>query len=283
MKLAFQVLNFLFLFSCVSEAQNNFGFHEILDLPVIGNKQAVAIQATAALYRRSDLYPTPIKFGEAYNFCEPNKYAQQPMFSHCTGTLISDRQVLTAGHCLRSEDDCASIELMFDYTDEDSLSLINKNKTSQIYKCKKVLKWSQPIPQKNLVDYAIIELDRPVKDRLPISIKPNSSIHHFSKNIFSLGHPKGLPLKIFNGFLNDDDLTFNEKNIEESFWRAHMNSFEGLSGAAIYNANFDIIGILVRGDANIYKEDRCLRIKPCDQSACPWIEIQKLNFNSDLN
>ena len=70
------------------------------------------------------------------------------------------------------------------------------------------------------------------------------------------------------------------KNKNKNFYKSHMISHPGLSGAGVYNSNFDLVGVLVRGGATMEPDDgRCNRVKSCDQLNCPWSEIQKLEIN----
>lgn len=228
-------------------------------------------QATVALIRTDDdNFLNPKKFGDIYKFCSEEKFLEQKLFSYCSGTLIAENKVLTAGHCIRDLKDCDQIRIAFDYFENNDIDRI---KSHEIMKCKKILSWSKPVSQIQFVDYAVIELEKPVVDRKPISLNLNSKV---KDHIYSMGHPLGLPMKLVQGFLNEDDHKINLFNLKSSFFKAHMSSHPGLSGSGVYNQDLELSGILVRGESNIERDGLCSRVRTCDTQDCPWVHIQKL-------
>mgnify|MGYP006433270365 CR=1 FL=1 len=71
---------------------------------------------------------------KAYNLCPDENFSHQPSLSKCSGFLVGNDLLLTAGHCLRKKNRCDNDLWIFDYTyNETSFS------TAQIYTCKEVL------------------------------------------------------------------------------------------------------------------------------------------------
>jgi V8-like Glu-specific endopeptidase len=241
--------------------------------PSTKSKLQKIFSATAALLRTDDAsFIQPFSLDDAYNFCSNNPFLQQKMFSYCSGTLISKNKILTAGHCIRSLSDCKNIRIAFDYYENKDIERI-KYASGGMYKCKKIMTWSKPILQKQLIDYAVIELDRDVVGRDPVEYNDKHKIHD---KIISAGHPLGLPMKYLGGYLTESDQKLNQQNILAPFIKVHMNSHPGLSGSGVYNDKYELSGILVRGESNIEKDGHCSRIRNCDKDDCTWADIQKL-------
>ncbi len=228
-------------------------------------------KATVALLRTDDdNFLNPKTFGDVYNFCSQESFLDQKLFSYCSGTLIENNKILTAGHCIRDLKDCNAIRIAFDYFGNSD---VNRIKSHKILKCKKITAWSKPVSQTQLIDYAVIELERPVFDRKPIVMNVNSKLQD---RIFSMGHPLGLPMKLVHGFISSEDAHVNQSKPDSSYTSAHMNSHPGLSGSGVYNHQFELAGILVRGESNIERDGICSRLRSCETQDCPWVQIQKL-------
>ncbi len=52
--------------------------------------------------------------------CEGERFSGQPQGSYCTAFLIGENLAVTAGHCVKSQDDCDNMKLVFGFfaTDE---------------------------------------------------------------------------------------------------------------------------------------------------------------------
>lgn len=231
-------------------------------------------RATVAIVENDKLFAKDIlSLSDYYNFCTSKDFLQEKLWSNCSGTLIDKDIVLTASHCIQRDTGCQDKSYVFDYNTNDSIVDIQNN-PQRIYKCKKILAWSQSIPQKQLVDYAIIQLDRPVLDREPIELSTKTLTQE--QDILAFGHPLGLPMKISRGFVHAEDAEKNLATPLQPFYHVSMNTHPGLSGGGVYDADYNLLGILVRGDANIERDGRCQRIRPCEKGDCPWAEVQKL-------
>lgn len=230
-------------------------------------------RATVALVENEKLYSQDLfNLGEVYRFCTYKEFLTEKLWSNCSGTLIGKDLILTAGHCISKLEDCQTKSYVFDYADNDTILEIQNN-PSRIYRCKKIVAWSQPIPQLQLVDYAIVQLDREVLDRDPIQVsKKDLSTEN---DILSYGHPLGLPQKLLRGFISKENAEKN-KNIKLPYYQANLSSHPGLSGGGVYDFEANLVGILVRGEGNIEYDDRCRRVRSCQKGDCPWAEIQKL-------
>ena len=53
--------------------------------------------------------------GDALGLCPGERFAEQPVTAFCSGTLIDDDLVLTAGHCVPDAETCARTRFVFNY------------------------------------------------------------------------------------------------------------------------------------------------------------------------
>lgn len=200
------------------------------------------------------------------NVCSDEKFANQPTVADCTGFLVGENLLVTAGHCVlpagaKVEDDitrgCVSNSWIFDYkmdkSGEIDLEHIDKN---NIVGCKRVIKGKYTRDE----DYALIELDRKVTDRKPLTIRTSGKVS-VEETLFVIGHPSGLPQKFADGA--------KVFETQEHYFGTNLDTFGGNSGSPVFNAKtLEVEGILVRGDVDyvttIFDGKTCNRVNICD-------------------
>lgn len=273
---ALQCLVVLLFLSGAGFARENYG---VFESDVFGGSKIDEIKkATVSIIKNDKLRSDKLfRLGEQYRFCVKENFEEQRLWSNCSGTLIAKNIILTAGHCVLSSADCKKLNFVFDYNSDNEIEKIQQDK-NRIFKCKRLLYTSKPVPGVQLKDYAVVELDRDVQNIKPIAYSSDKLDQ--IEDIISVGHPLGLPKKIVKGFVDSEDL----QNTGAHFYKSHMSTHAGLSGAGVYNSNLNLIGVLVRGGAAMEPDDgRCLRVKSCDLQSCPWAEVQKLEVNAIKN
>ena len=129
--------------------------------------------------------------GEDLSLCSQEKFSEQINPARCSGFLVAPNVVVTAGHCVTSESDCANYSWVTDFVEG-----VDILKASQIFKCKKVLK--QSVEDDSGLDYAVIELDRSILDRKYFKGQVSSQIK-IGTELVVIGHPSGLPTKVADG------------------------------------------------------------------------------------
>ncbi len=55
------------------------------------------------------------KFGERLNLCPNERFRAQPIGAACSGALVGEDLVITAGHCIRTKEACAEARIVFGY------------------------------------------------------------------------------------------------------------------------------------------------------------------------
>lgn len=263
------------MFMTILTQQSLAGDYGLFPAEQDNHPQAEVIRkATVAIIQNEKLQdPNLFSLGDHYRFCMSQPMENEKLWANCSGTLVGKDLVLTAGHCISSETDCSDKSYVFDFLSNSDIPRIQNNE-NLIYKCKKVLAWSKPVPRQQLVDYALIQLDREVQDRQPISISKTKIGQE--TNLTTFGFPLGMPMKISKGYINKEDA---QKNLSQksSFAYSKMPTHGGLSGGGVYDDNYNLIGVLVRGAANIERDGRCQRILECNSTDCPWAEVQRID------
>lgn len=201
---------------------------------------------------------------EYYPLCEDENFLEQPSLGFCTGVLIAPDKVLTAGHCFNHNYECNTTQLTFGWT----LTKAQQNSLapSDVYNCKAI------ITQKNSaakgIDYAIIQLDRPVPNVQPIVIAKESILKK-GEPLLSLSYPLGLPLKKDQGHVLED-------NPDKNLFKVAVDTFSGSSGSPLFNSQGELVGILSMGmedilEDDIYrvqKEGGCINFNRCANGVC---------------
>lgn len=197
--------------------------------------------------------------------CEDEKFASQPTISDCSGFLVGEDLMVTAGHCVvdypgefRNEVSagCADYSWMFDYKSENGEVQTSDLDVENLYSCKEVIYGVMNDSQ----DFALIKLDRKVTDRQPLKMRARGKVSA-NQEIFVVGYPSGLPIKYAGGARVFD-------NNEADYFSTNLDSFGGNSGSPVFNADtYEVEGILVRGktDYVIGEKDgqACRRVNHC--------------------
>ncbi|MBD64209.1 MAG: hypothetical protein CME62_03325 [Halobacteriovoraceae bacterium] len=209
-----------------------------------------------------------------YNLCSDEKFANQPLLSDCTGFLVGDDLLVTAGHCITDyntdvEDkvtsDCENYSWVFDFKKNGKKGVSLKNVSpDNVYKCKRVIKaaYLDLDLAANHEDYAVIQLDRKVVGRTPLKLRGKGNIRKNTK-LYVIGHPSGLPMKFADGA--------RVFEIFDTYFATNLDTFGGNSGSPVFNAVTNRVeGILVRGDTDYTASTKdgefCLRVNTCDDN-----------------
>ncbi|MDC0712259.1 serine protease [Stigmatella sp. ncwal1] len=234
-----------------------------------------AVQSTVALMHSGELNvsnPNNITFkaqtlGAAYNLCSGERFWSDPVPAFCSGTLIDDDLVLTAGHCIATAADCASTRFVFKFYKADYYSLATVT-TADIFSCQDIVVRAQGVANGQTLDYAIVRLDRPATPRFaPAPLRAGSRPMGTGQKVAVIGASSGTPLKI------DASGTVLEPNASVlDYFVAATDTFNGNSGAGVYEqGGSNLAGILVRGDkdyAYSSSTGSCRVARVCGELGC---------------
>lgn len=205
-----------------------------------------------------------IQLKKQYPLCSDENFLNQPTVGFCTGVLIFNNRVLTAGHCLTSKDFCQKTKIVFGWTLEKSQR--RTQPLREVYSCKQVV--IQVNQQHKGQDYAIFELDRSVTEVIPVKIAADTT-HKKGDTLLSLSYPLGLPLKKDNAKVLEDIFERNQFKVE-------VDTFSGSSGSPLFNLQGELVGILSSGMEDLLEDDiyriqkdgGCLNFNRCPEGTC---------------
>lgn len=201
--------------------------------------------------------------------CKDEKFYNKPSLSYaCSGFLVAPDLLVTAGHCMTNIEEvrnekglyCESYSSwVFDYA-ADSKGQVNTTSipADNHYKCKQIV---YAISDKEN-DFALIQLDRPVKGRKPLKL--SSSEISGLESLKMIGHPLGLPSVL------SKNARVIKNDLKKKSFVTTLDAFVGNSGSAVFNQNNEVVGILISGTpANnmvLDKANKCERFNHCDES-----------------
>ena len=235
--------------------------------------------SSVTLTNKPYVYGTSTLMQSQDNVAPDQRFANQPAIAFCTGFLVGDDLMVTAGHCVKDHDPalskikdhpaacqqnpeindmgefCENIRVVFGFR-KDLGGVIPRSAPAQnVYKCAKVVSHSLGSGP----DYTVIRLDRKVAGRLPLAINRGNKGLSGKTPLFVIGHPSGLPLKIAGDaavISVDTDVYVNDNFGVSRKWAdkgyaflTNLDTFHGNSGSPVFNLNTLLVeGILVSGD-----------------------------------
>ena len=170
----------------------------------------------------------------------------------CSGVLIADDLVLTAGHCVESQRDCEAYFYVFNHhlEAEDTAALVLE---SDVYSCRELVLREFAL-MGNVPDYAVIQLDRPVTpDHVPAAIRPATPLE-VGDPVAMIGSPNGLPAKIDSGA--------RVASVSGEAYVTNVDAFQGHSGSPVFDGEDRLSGVLVVGRTDFVEQpgEDCLRV-----------------------
>jgi V8-like Glu-specific endopeptidase len=179
--------------------------------------------------------------------CASERFAKQMSAANCSGFLVGEDLLVTAGHCITNASKCAAYKWVFDFKVDSEDQFNVTVPTSSVYNCKEVIK--TVLDRSTSDDYALIRLDRKVTDRRALTFRKTGKISR-GENLVVIGHPTGLPTKIADGA--------QVKSSNNVFFNANLDTYGGNSGSAVFNAKTgEVEGILVRGATDYVRRGGC--------------------------
>lgn len=191
---------------------------------------------------------------EALNICPEERFAHQPKASDCSGVLVAPDIIATAGHCYMSPSNCGSKYWVFNYLARNARQSRFSVRTRDVYSCKEIIDMQLTEAGRNsseYLDFALIRLDRPVANAVPI--KMAKGLPERNQSVMTIGNPSGLPQKIADGAWVKSKGKFE--------FRANLDTFNYGSGSPVFDQKTgEYLGVLSRGadDFVQHKTKSCL-------------------------
>ena len=199
--------------------------------------------------------------------CRNERFSTQLAVADCSGFLVGEDLLMTAGHCMEDVGDCRRFRWVFDYKVNPYSDTIEVAE-SAVFKCKEILATKDD--RFSMMDYAVIRLDRKVEGRKPLQLRKTGKVET-QRELVVIGHPSGLPSKIAGN-------AFVRTNHHPSYFSANLDSYGGNSGAAVVDRNTGLVeGILVRGEED-YEYSRqygCRVSNRCRNDQCMGEEVTR--------
>ncbi len=236
-------------------------------------------RSVAGMFKYTSLSPFSIKGFKVRGktltqreWCSSERFSEQITAPVCSGFLVGQDTLVTAGHCVKSKFDCLRYLWVFDYkiqsTSHNEVTIPTKN----IYRCKEIIMTIKD--PGTSIDFAIIKLSRKVLDRNPLEWRTSGKIPD-DASLVLIGHPKGLPLKIADGAKILD-------NSHQNFFISNTDSYGGNSGSPVLNQKTGLVeGILVRGDIDFETTpEGCNISKVCKENECSGEDATRMTLIS---
>jgi V8-like Glu-specific endopeptidase len=234
-----------------------------------------------------DEYITPINGKEAKNYeiigstlastgiCESEPFSDQIVAASCSGFLVGEDLLVTAGHCVRNMSDCRNYKWVFDFKMISEGVIDTTVSAENVVGCVEIISRELNSSTKN--DYALLRINRKVTERSPLEFRKQGKIED-KASLVVIGHPSGLPTKIADG-------ATARNNKKDVYFVANLDTYGGNSGSAVLNARTGIVeGILVRGERD-YKydfENKCNKSNVCEMDDCRGEDVTRITNIREL-
>lgn len=174
--------------------------------------------------------------------CRHERFANQPasIYRVGTGFLVAPDVLITAGHVIHDQQSCDERAVFFGVKLDKSSTKLKPVPMERAFRCKKLL--HHVLQENPLIDYSIIQLDRPVEGIVPLPLRTTGRIRSGAE-VFMLGHPMGLPQKISSGGVMMD-------NSHSTFFSSYLDTYPGNSGSPVIDPFTGWVeGVLVEGES----------------------------------
>lgn len=200
-----------------------------------------------SLIKTDDLYTISGVSLRGRGMCADERFANQITAAMCSGFLVGEDLLVTAGHCIADEKDCAKYAWVFDYRLKFKGDKAKTVDHDSVYECKEIIE--RKLPSFGKDDYALIKLSRRVVGKKPLEYRKKGKITKKTPLVV-IGHPTGLPTKIADGA--------KVRSLKGKYFKANLDTYGGNSGSAVFNTQTGKVeGILVRGAQDYVSRNGC--------------------------
>jgi hypothetical protein len=243
--------------------------------------ESALFDATAALFWDPDGFLIPTGDGyaidtsytlsdfvsEAYGapLCAWEPYRDQPSPAFCSGFMVGDDLVVTAGHCVSNSRDCDNTTFVFGFHMDDAVTPVNQVAADDVYVCSEIVARVENSEE----DWSLIRVDRPIVGHSALPVRRTGAVEADAavSELAVCGHPVGIPAKfVDNGWV---------QGTAESYFQANVDAYTGNSGSVVVSLNQDgelhlVEGVLVRGNIDfvVAAGAGCYESYQCPDSGC---------------
>ena len=201
-------------------------------------------------------------FGKQFGLCPTERFFDQPSAADCSGFLISDDLLVTAGHCVEGMldrgSDLSSVAWVFGYL-SDEVPVENVYSGTVVQEKFEISKF---------IDYALIRLDRKVTRFSPVSVADSSATVKLGTRVVLAGFPSGIPLKLAEGSV------FQTR---PDFFVTDLDAFSINSGSLVFNAETgEAEGILSAGYGDFHETQAGCSISTVYPDSSPMTVVSRI-------
>jgi MYXO-CTERM domain-containing protein len=236
--------------------------HPDMNLRTLAQQSIVALMRDTAIDVSDPMavrYTGTTTLREAQDLCPGQRFENDPTHAHCSGTLIDNDIVLTAGHCFTAPgadaampNNCANTRFVFKYHHEAAGRLAPIT-AADVFSCAEIITSVERMnPDGTRQDYAFVRLDRSAAPRFtPASVARANGPTMMGQSVSVIGFGSGIPAKIDSGGTVTDLRT-----MEGDYFETNFDTFQGNSGSGVFDTTTrSLIGLLVRGATDYVRAD----------------------------
>lgn len=229
----------------------------------------VVLMAAGKLTRSGDKFDiAAVTFEREFGLCASEPFKDQPSGGFCSGALVGEDLVITAGHCIENAEECASTRFVFGYAVTKEGQYPTSTSASEVVGCKEIIARKK---EGAGADFALIRLDRSITNHKPLRVNRVGDLK-VGDNVGVIGHPSGLPVKVSFG-------KSEVRNVSKpGYFITNLDTYGGNSGSAVFNTQSGLIeGILVRGETDFVFKNGCRVSNVCSASGCRGEDVTKIS------
>ncbi|HDP35315.1 MAG TPA: trypsin-like serine protease, partial [Candidatus Hydrogenedentes bacterium] len=177
--------------------------------------------------------------------CEDEPFGDQPSAAFCTGFMVGEDMIVTAGHCYNTNS-LSSVRFIFGFWMLDETTPRLDFLESEVYQGVEVVSYESS----GAYDHSVVRVDRPITapGAEPFLLR-RTGVVEAGEYVGVIGHPAGLPMKIAFGD------TYVRNADTDGYFVANLDTYGGNSGSPVINTFTGMLeGILVRGATDFVQD-----------------------------